>query len=502
MNSQLRKDVGQPNKKRKDSPFNAKQDELLRCAITADAILAMGFDLTTGERILSKQDVIPHKIPKDVRPLSVLVYLYARAAHPDDRRKLGGWLGQLTNMRQKSQSLKSFDGELRVRGFTGNALDYRWYRVHYAFVVDGENQHTYCHLSMTDIQEQKLEEQRSWNRICTDIMTGMPNRIAFENEHAQWIKTAQAKYTASTSVLCAVIVSIDHFLKMNHEKDIAASQEIMQQTAKMIQALVHADETCCRYSTNKFALILAAPDVGVLYERIRILKFALDTQNGACKDIPIRIGCNSVLSSSHDPLANLFEKADIALSWANGTDGICDYSAELDTLNCGIPIYNRTMKITKEPPKQGLPAAKENHQVFIRTFGHFDLFVDGKAVFSNHRKSKELLALLVDRRGGFINTSEVITYLWDDDQAVENILVRGRKAAMYLIQTLDECGVGYILETIKGKRRMVTDRFDCDYYRYIDGDIQLNANAIGNYLCEYSWAENTIASMLAVNEPH
>ncbi|HNW87638.1 MAG TPA: hypothetical protein PKJ47_11960 [Candidatus Limiplasma sp.] len=235
MNYQFQKDDKQADGKRNDLPFDTKLNALLSCALTADAMLAMGFDLTTGERVVSIQDVIPRNISEDVRLIGVHVFLYAQAAHPDDRHKLSRWMSRLNALRQLCQSLASFGGELRARGFAGNAMDYRWYRIRYAFVRNTANQHIYCYLTMTDIQQKKLEEQRKWDRICTDVMTGMPNRIAFENEHIQWIKTAQNKYNTPTGVLCAVVVSIDYFLKMSFEKHRSCFQEIMQQTAKTIK---------------------------------------------------------------------------------------------------------------------------------------------------------------------------------------------------------------------------------------------------------------------------
>ena len=41
-----------------------------------------------------------------------------------------------------------------------------------------------------------------------------------------------------------------------------------------------------------------------------------------------------------------------------------------------------------------------NVHIFIRTFGYFDVFVDGVPILFRSEKAKELLALLVDRRGG------------------------------------------------------------------------------------------------------
>ena len=57
----------------------------------------------------------------------------------------------------------------------------------------------------------------------------------------------------------------------------------------------------------------------------------------------------------------------------------------------------------------------EEKRIVIRTFGYFDIFVDGETIPFSCKKAKELLALLVDRRGGFVTTGDAISYLWEDE---------------------------------------------------------------------------------------
>ena len=49
----------------------------------------------------------------------------------------------------------------------------------------------------------------------------------------------------------------------------------------------------------------------------------------------------------------------------------------------------------------------EGKRIVIRTFGYFDIFVDGETIPFSCKKAKELLALLVDRRGGFVTRSVI-----------------------------------------------------------------------------------------------
>ena len=73
----------------------------------------------------------------------------------------------------------------------------------------------------------------------------------------------------------------------------------------------------------------------------------------------------------------------------------------------------------------------EGKRIVIRTFGYFDIFVDGETIPFSCKKAKELLALLVDRRGGFVTTGDAISYLWEDEcteKRTKDKCIRNRKS--------------------------------------------------------------------------
>lgn len=81
-----------------------------------------------------------------------------------------------------------------------------------------------------------------------------------------------------------------------------------------------------------------------------------------------------------------------------------------------------------------------NAHIFIRTFGYFDVFVDGVPILFRSEKAKELLALLVDRRGGYVSSSEAISILWENEPLSDQTRSRYRKVAMRLKDTLEQFG--------------------------------------------------------------
>lgn len=134
-------------------------------------------------------------------------------------------------------------------------------------------------------------------------------------------------------------------------------------------------------------------------------------------------------------------------------------------------------------------------RVQIRTFGYFDVFVDGRPIAFRNKKSKELFALLVDRRGGYVSSEEAIGFLWEDEPVNPVTLARYRKVALRLKNILAEYGVPDVVETVEGKRRIVMDRVRCDLYDYLSGREEFSQLFMGSYLTNYSWGENTLAEL-------
>ena len=125
---------------------------------------------------------------------------------------------------------------------------------------------------------------------------------------------------------------------------------------------------------------------------------------------------------------------------------------------------------------------------FVHTFGDFGLFVDGKAVSFSRNRAKEILAYLVDRQGVAITRSGIFTALWEDGsydrskQKELDVIIRSLKT------TLDENGVGDILEMKSGTLRVCPEKFECDIYRFLKGDSDAINSYRGEYMNTYLWA--------------
>ena len=133
--------------------------------------------------------------------------------------------------------------------------------------------------------------------------------------------------------------------------------------------------------------------------------------------------------------------------------------------------------------------------ITIRTFGDFDIMVGGSPVRFSRSKSKELLALLIDRQGSRITRAEAFSILWENKiydrpmQKQMDVVVRSLRT------TLDEYGIGDILELQSGSLRIRPELVDCDLYRFLSGDREAAAAYRGQYMNTYSWAVLTEANI-------
>ena len=148
----------------------------------------------------------------------------------------------------------------------------------------------------------------------------------------------------------------------------------------------------------------------------------------------------------------------------------------------------RKESLAKELDNLLHPIEKEMPKVFVRTFGEFDVLVDGAPVFFHSKKSKEMLAYLVDKRGAVVSKKDIAAALFEDaySATTQNYLKKIKKD---LLGTLKEYGIESIF--VKGFNQYALDntKFACDLYDY-DKGLPYAINAYkGEYMAQYDWAE-------------
>ena len=122
--------------------------------------------------------------------------------------------------------------------------------------------------------------------------------------------------------------------------------------------------------------------------------------------------------------------------------------------------------------------------LFIRCFGNFEIYYDGEPVVSFTKRSKELLAYLINKAGVLCPVAEICNAIFRDSS---DSYIRVVKKD--LIKTLSDMGEESIL--IKGWGVLGIDRkkVRCDYFDYLDGKPGALNLYHGVYMSQYDWAQ-------------
>ena len=134
---------------------------------------------------------------------------------------------------------------------------------------------------------------------------------------------------------------------------------------------------------------------------------------------------------------------------------------------------------------------KPQSRLRLQCFGTFEAFIHNRPLPFRHRKTKELLAFLVFRRGAVCTNNEIMAAIWEDDTHGSYL----RDLRKDLVSTLKQNGCDDTIELGRGKMALIMEKVDCDYYQWLNGTVNgINAYH-GEFMSQYSWAEFANASM-------
>lgn len=141
---------------------------------------------------------------------------------------------------------------------------------------------------------------------------------------------------------------------------------------------------------------------------------------------------------------------------------------------------------------------RANKLLTVRAFGTFEVFADGKPLVFKRSIAKELLAVLTDRRGSGITSRQICALIRPDNSDEDKNMNYIRQGFSDLRKTLESVGAGDILLRSGVHSYCVdTELIDCDYYSFLEcGEPPF----VGEYMKQYSWAEDTCALLSERND--
>lgn len=152
-------------------------------------------------------------------------------------------------------------------------------------------------------------------------------------------------------------------------------------------------------------------------------------------------------------------------------------------------ILEKTMK------KMRLLVRRQKKTVQVQMFGRFVVMKDGIPIKLNG-KAKEILALILVKRGREISNEEIYSTIWEQREYSNDKMKVYYNALKRLKDHLKEYGLeNLIFSTSRGQIANV-EMFDCDYYSWLDGNSESEEEFKDEFLTEYSWGEYILGNLI------
>ncbi|MFD2367092.1 GGDEF domain-containing protein [Pseudoduganella sp. GCM10020061] len=118
-----------------------------------------------------------------------------------------------------------------------------------------------------EAKQRELLEQLE-HQALTDMLTGLPNRRAFQNEARQ----AMARARRDGAPVTVGVADVDHFKSINDRYGHAAGDQVLQELAEVIRKAARASDVVARTGGEEFSLLFPSATVAQamrVAERIR-----------------------------------------------------------------------------------------------------------------------------------------------------------------------------------------------------------------------------------------
>ena len=128
----------------------------------------------------------------------------------------------------------------------------------------------------------------------------------------------------------------------------------------------------------------------------------------------------------------------------------------------------------------------------VKCFGNFEVYVKNQKLIFKRLKTKELFAFLVDRNGAGMTAKQICAVLFPDDMDDKKNAAYLRQLVLDLKHTLKSVGAEQVLCHETPCYRINTALLQCDYISFLEtGKPEFH----GEYMTQYSWAEETCAML-------
>lgn len=244
-------------------------------------------------------------------------FLAAQRFDADSQRRL----------QQALSAQGAWQGEFWLKGKNGSETPH-WLMVNTVRDEQGEPSHTIA--LFVDIAERKAQEERIRHLAHHDTLTGLPNRLLFDERLKMSLQQAE-RHGERVALL---FIDLDRFKNINDTLGHQVGDGLLQSVARRLLDAVRAGDTVCRQGGDEFVVILnAIADAEEVAQVIEHRLIPLILQPHSVGEFSLQISCSVGISLYPDDGRDgetLMRVADAAMyaAKAGGRNNFQFFSAE------------------------------------------------------------------------------------------------------------------------------------------------------------------------------
>src|ERR1019366_3070900 len=170
---------------------------------------------------------------------------YMELFHPDDR---SGVLADIAEI-LAGKTMES-GGDFRIRMPTGS---YGWIENRMHSVRDRDHKLTALEGILIDINNQKIAQTETVRLTYTDLLTGLPNRMAF----MEWLQIAFASAKEGSKRFAILYLDLDDFKDINETLGHSLGDELLKAVAQRLGGALCEGDRIARVGGDEFAVLLS-----------------------------------------------------------------------------------------------------------------------------------------------------------------------------------------------------------------------------------------------------
>jgi diguanylate cyclase (GGDEF)-like protein/PAS domain S-box-containing protein len=258
---------------------------------------------------------------------------YTELFHPDDRPAVFASITEIVARKTMESS-----SNVRLRRQSGS---YVWCDNRMHPVYDGDRNLTALEGILTDINDQKIAETETARLTYTDLLTGLPNRMAF----MEWLQKAFVASKEGSEPFTILYLDLDDFKDINETLGHPVGDELLKAVAQRLGAATREGDRIARVGGDEFAVLLSDVADHTIISTIAARIIGSITAPHSIGSSQTRVTASIGISIYRGELTkpeDIMREADLALYEAKGSgrDKYVFHSEELD-----IAVHERVTMV-------------------------------------------------------------------------------------------------------------------------------------------------------------